>query len=338
MTVSVIITCFNLEKYIGQAISSVVDQIRKPDEIIVVDDCSTDASADIIKKFGDRVTYLRMPENSGVLQATLAGIKNATGEVLTFLDGDDVWLPEKLAEVMKVFADDPQVVMVSHNYEIIDATGKPTRETDSTQKNLKRITSDNPDKAILSDRVKDSILGYKGIWLGSAYCFRRSSFDIGRFEAFLSSFSIPDFKRLCYQDHPMAQFIVLNNPDKRVYLNNKVLFQYRVFGFNSSGVSNTVESALKTIRKGQANMLATSTLVSKHPQWKNAQRRQAFIKKEFDFLYVLYTRQYASAIVKFIQLNGGTWSLQKRVKELKRLLGVMVLGPEKFLAVKSKPA
>ncbi|GAA4728131.1 glycosyltransferase [Flavisolibacter ginsenosidimutans] len=337
MTVSVIITCYNLEKYIEPAILSVLNQTRTPDEIIVVDDCSTDASANVIQKYSDRLCYLRLPENSGVLQATLAGINKSTGSVISFLDGDDVWLPQKLAEVMSVFEKDEKVVLVSHNYEIIDSDGKPTGQTDSTQKNLERITKDNPDKVTLSNRVKDSILGYKGIWLGSAYCFRRAGFDVKAFEAFLSSFTIPGFKRLCYQDHPMAQFIVLTNPpDSLAYLVNKVLFQYRIFGLNSSGVSNTLNSALKTIEKGSANMAATSALVDRYPHLKEAQNIQKWRKMEFEYLKALYTKNYKKAVSTFMQLSLNSWDFNRKVKEFKRLGGVILLGPEKFLAVKSR--
>src|SRR4051812_4161660 len=116
MTVTVIITCYNLEKYIEPAILSVLAQTRTADEIIVVDDCSSDRSAEIIKKYSDKLRYIKMPENSGVLQATLAGIEKSSGEVISFLDGDDIWMPEKLAEVMKAFEEDTSIMLVSHNY------------------------------------------------------------------------------------------------------------------------------------------------------------------------------------------------------------------------------
>ncbi|RYY70024.1 MAG: glycosyltransferase [Chitinophagaceae bacterium] len=338
MTVSTIITCYNLEKFIGAAIDSVLSQTKVPDEIIVVDDASTDGSAGIIKSYQDpRIRYVKMNENSGVLQATLVGIKHSTGELLTFLDGDDIWKAEKVEEVHKAFREDGRIMLVSHNYEIINASGEATGKTDYTQKNIDAITQDNPTKEILSDRVKDSILGYKGIWLGSAYCFKRNSFNIQEFENYIASFPIPEFSRFCYQDHPIAQFIILNNPSSSLaYLINKVLFQYRMFGLNTSGVSNTLKNALKTIKKGHANMLATYTLVSRHKHLKDAQKRQKLLITELDFLEALYTKKYTRAISKYINLSIHSWNGAKRIKELKRLGGVMILGPEKFLAVKSK--
>lgn len=100
MTVSVIIPCYNAEPYLAQAIGSVLAQTRPPNELIVVDDGSTDDSLAVAESFGDRIRVLS--KRSGSASGTRNyGASFATGEALMFLDADDVLGPT----VLEVLAD-----------------------------------------------------------------------------------------------------------------------------------------------------------------------------------------------------------------------------------------
>jgi len=90
LQVSVVIPAYNIEAYIGRAIESVLAQTRGADEIIVVDDGSTDNTTAEIKKFGDKVRHMRQ-ENGGAGAARNRGIRAARFEWIGFLDGDDEW-------------------------------------------------------------------------------------------------------------------------------------------------------------------------------------------------------------------------------------------------------
>jgi len=95
--VSVIIPTYNRPKLLLRAINSVVTQTYTNLEIIVIDNASTDNIEEIVKNFNDnRIKYLRHDENRGGSAARNAGIKNATGEYISFLDDDDEILPEKI--------------------------------------------------------------------------------------------------------------------------------------------------------------------------------------------------------------------------------------------------
>lgn len=94
MRISVIIPAHNSERYIGAAIESVISQSRPVDEIVVVDDGSVDRTEKIVRSFDDAVLYQRQP-NRGAGAARNAGIEAATGEVLAFLDSDDLWTVHK---------------------------------------------------------------------------------------------------------------------------------------------------------------------------------------------------------------------------------------------------
>jgi glycosyltransferase involved in cell wall biosynthesis len=95
-TISVVIPVYNGERFVAEAIRSVLDQSARPLECVVVDDGSTDATRAIVESFGSAVRY-EYQENSGVSRARNRGVELARGELVAFLDHDDVWLPTKLA-------------------------------------------------------------------------------------------------------------------------------------------------------------------------------------------------------------------------------------------------
>ena len=94
--VSCVVPCFDGERYLDECIQSILSQTHRPLEIIVVDDGSTDGSADIVRRFGDAVRYHRQ-ENRGPGGACNTGVALATGEFVAFLEQDDLWLPPKTA-------------------------------------------------------------------------------------------------------------------------------------------------------------------------------------------------------------------------------------------------
>lgn len=107
VTVSVIIPTYNRAHTVSRAIQSVLNQTYQDFEIIVVDDCSTDNTEEVVKGFNDsRICYIRHEQNRGGSAARNTGIRIARGEYIAFLDSDDEWLPNKLAEQMRVFYSD----------------------------------------------------------------------------------------------------------------------------------------------------------------------------------------------------------------------------------------
>jgi hypothetical protein len=99
--VSIIIPCYNAEQYVGEAIQSALDQTYPHAEVIVIDDGSTDRSLDVIKSFGDAVRWESGP-NRGGCAARNRGIELAEGELIQFLDADDLLHPAKLARQVEL--------------------------------------------------------------------------------------------------------------------------------------------------------------------------------------------------------------------------------------------
>src|SRR5262249_56640124 len=94
--VSVIVTTYNQSVYIGQTLQSVFGQDYSPFEVVVVNDGSTDDTEKQIEPFKDRIKYIYQA-NQGVAGSRNTGVQNARGELIAFLDGDDIWENNKLS-------------------------------------------------------------------------------------------------------------------------------------------------------------------------------------------------------------------------------------------------
>lgn len=109
--VSAVIPVYNGEAYLREAMESVLAQDYRDLELIVIDDGSTDGSADIARSFGDRVRYHYQP-NAGLSAAQNAGVAQARGAYIAYLDCDDLWVPHKTSRQVAVLDRDPQVDLV----------------------------------------------------------------------------------------------------------------------------------------------------------------------------------------------------------------------------------
>jgi len=97
--ISVYITSYNQKSFLKEAIDSVLNQTYKPFEIIIVDDCSMDGSQDLIKEYANtfkNVRYIFHKKNKGVSDVRITALNNIKGDYVTYLDGDDLYLPNKL--------------------------------------------------------------------------------------------------------------------------------------------------------------------------------------------------------------------------------------------------
>lgn len=104
--VSVIVPVYNAEKFICQTLDSIIGQDYPEKEIIIVDDCSTDNSFNIIKEYvknNSCITYQKLGKNSGVAVARNTAIEIAKGRYVAFLDSDDIWEQGKLSQQLNLF-------------------------------------------------------------------------------------------------------------------------------------------------------------------------------------------------------------------------------------------
>lgn len=130
MNVSVVITSFNQEQYLAEAIDSVLAQTLRPYQIIVVDDCSEDNSqaliAGYVSRYPELVQAIYLQPNQGVARARAAGLRAVLGSHATYVDGDDRFLPTKLEAEARTLAENPDCQIAYSNDYYMDVRGKRT--------------------------------------------------------------------------------------------------------------------------------------------------------------------------------------------------------------------
>lgn len=104
MKVSVIIPCYNAEKYLAEAVRSCLTQTVLPYEVIVINDDSTDSTLDVLKEFDSLIDIVSLNERGGESRARNIGMDMATGDYVAFLDADDIWVEDKLERQVHAFA------------------------------------------------------------------------------------------------------------------------------------------------------------------------------------------------------------------------------------------
>jgi glycosyltransferase involved in cell wall biosynthesis len=124
-SVSVVIPTYNYGRFIADAIRSVVAQTLAPVEIIVVDDGSTDDTAAVVGEFGENVKYI-FQKNGGVCSARNLGVAESQGELIAFLDADDIWEPTKLEKQVAKFDASEDIGLVHCGMRVFDSDSGET--------------------------------------------------------------------------------------------------------------------------------------------------------------------------------------------------------------------
>ncbi len=123
LRISVVIPTYNRAHLIERALDSVLPQLSDGDEIVVVDDESRDNTEEVVRRFGDRVRYFRIP-NRGAGCARNFGIAQCHNELVAFLDSDDEWMPGKIRLHRAVMQANPDVLFSFSNFAVTDKAGR----------------------------------------------------------------------------------------------------------------------------------------------------------------------------------------------------------------------
>lgn len=134
--VSIIMNCFNGEEFLKEALNSVKDQTFTDYEIIFVDNCSTDNSAEIALSFGKKLKYFKTQANLCLGKARNFALERCTGEYIAFLDCDDMWKSEKLEKQVAILDLKNNIAMTMTNYDIINMQNNSTKLALSLKKSL----------------------------------------------------------------------------------------------------------------------------------------------------------------------------------------------------------
>ncbi|WGV27603.1 glycosyltransferase family 2 protein [Halotia branconii] len=165
--VSIIIGNYNYERFVGQAIDSVLKQTYQNIEVIVVDDGSKDKSREVISQYGDLIVPI-FKENGGQPSNYNAGFAQSTGEIICFLDSDDMFVPDKIEKVVKTFKSSEEIGWCFHSMQLIDEDNN-TLPITNTPNYVTRECDFRP--LISAGRIPPHIPPCSGL------CFRRSLLD-----------------------------------------------------------------------------------------------------------------------------------------------------------------
>lgn len=330
MTISAIIIVYNLEKYLEESIQSVLNQTRPADEIIIVDDCSTDNSVSIISRHISAIKYIRQPYNVGALKNTWSGVKVATGDIIAFLDGDDVWVPEKLEEIEKLFLSDDTMCIASHDHVRVNENLQLTGVRDETHLNVERITRSFPANQ-WSEQFKHAILFREGYWFGSAYSIRKKYLRMDEFENIMEKFK---HSHWAYLDMTLGPFMVVSNSQLSVGFVNKPLFKYRVHSNNSSASALSSMAMLASLNRNQYTNQLTLYLIAAYLKDEAMEKRYAEMDDEHALMRLQYEGHKLAAIKKFIAMRTFLFKEKKLKKELYRLLITTFLGVKQLSKIK----
>ena len=198
--VSIIVPAYNSECYIGWTIESVISQTYKFWEMIIVDDCSSDKTAEVILSYSlkdKRIKYKKLEVNSGAAVARNVAMSMATGQYIAFLDSDDVWLPDKLSTQIQ-FMQENDYKFTCTDYEQIDETGR------RLGKIIHCIEKADYNRVLLDCPIGNSTVMYDVTQMGK--------------------FEVPNIRKR----NDDALWLKMLKSEKFIYGLNQVLVQYRV--------------------------------------------------------------------------------------------------------------
>lgn len=313
--VSVVIPCYNSALYIDEAIRSVLAQTYQNVETIVVDDGSTDDTKAVLIPYLDRVTYIHQ-ENRGVSAARNLGVHHAKGQLIAFLDADDIWMPNKLEKQVEFLQKRPEVSLVFGDAEIFDVSGIIVRSFISE----KRIASDLADSEIVMTE-SFLLLIRENFIVTSTVAVRRSCLEkVGGFDESLRSVEDRDLWLRIGRTFAIG-YIPVVVTRKRVHesnlsSNNLVATISRVRALEKAWLS--VRDKDIQSRAGVESALAESYFWCGHKYFARGKYREA----QSHFRRSLSKRVYARTVAYYVAtfLGGAIVTRLRRLKDVARRL------------------
>lgn len=200
MKVSVITPTYNCARFIGETIESVINQSYQNWEMIIVDDCSSDNTEEIVNEFikkDDRIKYYKLEQNSGAAIARNKAMEIASGKYMAFLDSDDVWTIDKLKRQIK-FMEDNNFNITCTSYQQIDENG---------------LLLDK----VIKTKVK---VDYNGVLLNCPVGNSTVMYNVEN----LGKFEVPNIRKR----NDDALWLKMLKKEKYIYGINDILMRYRI--------------------------------------------------------------------------------------------------------------
>lgn len=226
--ISIAMTTYNGEKYIRKQLGSILSQTRQPDEVMICDDGSTDQTADLVQRFieANKLSSWHFsvnPHNLGYIENFRHAIAKTTGGIVFLCDQDDIWFPEKIAEMTRRFDEDPCVKVLNSGFQKIDENGEPIySKLRIGRSNNNLITQKLKPKAVHPFGLNTIV--WRNISPGCTLAFTQD----------VKEFYIEHNTGLCPHDWEINIFgAVLNG----LYFLNEALTGYRIHSGNTIGLA-----------------------------------------------------------------------------------------------------
>lgn len=224
MTKSVCIATFNGAQYIAQQLDSVIEQLGVDDEIIIVDDCSTDHTLEIIGTYNDdRIKIYRNDKNLRHVKSFERAISLSNNALVFLCDQDDLWEKERLKTFEKYFLQYPDVLLVSSNFSCIDDHG------DRVENNLRKVS---PEDSFSYKKNILAVFAGKIGYFGCAMAFRR--------ELISKVLPIPGY----VEAHDLWFAMAANILKANLHIDDKTLY-HRIHRSNASDLRRNVGGRVK---------------------------------------------------------------------------------------------
>ncbi len=251
---SIIIPLYNKEKFVENAVNSILQQTISDFEIIIVEDCSTDKSLEVVSKIqSDKIKILHHERNKGLSASRNTGIKNSKANYITFLDADDVWKPNYLEKIKTLIHQFPEAKLYATNYEEL----YPNNLILLPKNNSSHFESDS----LISDFFQTSLA--QPLYCSCSLCVEKLVFEkVGLYDEKISFGEDIDFNIRANSSYPLAY-------------SKDALVTYTMFSENQ--ITNT---SLKN--KAIPNFKA----------YENRENENSSLKKYIDFNRYVFARQY----------------------------------------------
>jgi len=307
--VSVIVPCFNLQAFISECVEGLCLQSAPfPFEVIVCDDGSTDDSFEMLLKLSGRFTNLRVIENEinlGLVCTMKRLLSEARGDLIAYMDGDDIALPGKIEALANAITSDPTVSIAYHEVEVFDsATGRVTSLYCRDFYNAKYLSEHSEPKDLLHygiflqassvmfrrhERMQE-VLGHScriicdyPLHLGNAYCLggriRRIDSILGRYRLHSSSFGALTLKSLERREEVTRDLIAAAEYVER--------FGACRVDIQKSQIHSFFAAALYFLKAGQKKMfirnIEAAENISKSISWYFDERQMLLFNERNDF-------------------------------------------------------
>ena len=297
--VSVIMPCYNEEENVRNAVTCVLQQTFQNFELIIVDDCSTDATAAIVASFADsRICLLRNAENMGVAKSLNAGLKIARGRYIARMDADDISLPDRLERQLNY--------LEKNDFDLIGGVTEMINEDGTLLYSIKNVPtkSEKINKALCYGQciahptwlgkkvVFDSLDGYRKVPLCEDYDFT--------LRAVLKGYKISNLNETVLKYRMTANSVSRSNLFEQYLYMSYITSEYknkRVASVNQAYVY--VQQHLKD--EDSRNYLKANVIFNRMLQEMSDKQLLSFIKDGFCLLFS--SKYYLNKIFRFIMLT-----------------------------------